>query len=184
MREVIDEHQGAMRRAHAAHLAVHVLPRGDERGAARRHRGDRHLAVGERRGERGRGRHRAAARVADRQRRRLGELGSDRIFENIGVVQEGMQTIAVPHSGVDRPGARRSTVTRGEIRFETSDLQLRPQRRGAGARPPDSHDPARRARRPGRPLGRGQVDARQPAAALLRAGGGPHPRSTARTSRT
>ena len=28
------------------------------------------------------------------------------IFENIGVVQEGMQTIAVPLSGVDRPGAR------------------------------------------------------------------------------
>ncbi len=40
------------------------------------------------------------------------------IFENIGVVQEGMQTIAVPHSGVDRPGARELHVTRGEIRFE------------------------------------------------------------------
>jgi ATP-binding cassette subfamily B multidrug efflux pump len=40
------------------------------------------------------------------------------IFENIGVVQEGMQTIAVPHSGLDRPGARDLKVTRGEIRFE------------------------------------------------------------------
>jgi len=40
------------------------------------------------------------------------------IFENIGVVQEGMQTIAVPHSGSDRPGARELTVPRGEIRFE------------------------------------------------------------------
>ncbi|MEK6243673.1 MAG: ABC transporter ATP-binding protein [Pseudomonadota bacterium] len=40
------------------------------------------------------------------------------IFENIGVVQEGMQTIAVPLSGVDRPGARRLEVSRGEIRFE------------------------------------------------------------------
>jgi ATP-binding cassette subfamily B multidrug efflux pump len=40
------------------------------------------------------------------------------IFENIGVVQEGMQTIAVPHSGVDRPDARDLEVTRGEIRFE------------------------------------------------------------------
>jgi ATP-binding cassette subfamily B multidrug efflux pump len=40
------------------------------------------------------------------------------IFENIGVVQEGMQTIAVPHSGVDRPGARELDVTRGEIRFQ------------------------------------------------------------------
>ena len=40
------------------------------------------------------------------------------IFENIGVVQEGMQTIAVPHAGTDRPGARDLKVTRGEIRFE------------------------------------------------------------------
>jgi ATP-binding cassette subfamily B multidrug efflux pump len=40
------------------------------------------------------------------------------IFENIGVVQEGMQTIAVPHAGVDRPGARELRVTRGEIRFD------------------------------------------------------------------
>jgi ATP-binding cassette subfamily B multidrug efflux pump len=40
------------------------------------------------------------------------------IFENIGVVQEGMQSIAVPHSGGDRPSARPLAVTRGEIRFE------------------------------------------------------------------
>jgi ATP-binding cassette subfamily B multidrug efflux pump len=40
------------------------------------------------------------------------------IFENIGVVQEGMQTIAVPHSGIDRPGAKKLEVSRGEIRFE------------------------------------------------------------------
>jgi ATP-binding cassette subfamily B multidrug efflux pump len=40
------------------------------------------------------------------------------IFENIGVVQEGMQTIAVPHSGVDRPGARELEVPQGEIRFQ------------------------------------------------------------------
>ncbi len=40
------------------------------------------------------------------------------IFENIGVVQEGMQTIAVPHSGVDRPGARPLEVSRGEIAFD------------------------------------------------------------------
>src|SRR3954470_19522162 len=37
------------------------------------------------------------------------------IFENIGVVQEGMQTIAIPHSGLDRAGARVLEVTRGEI---------------------------------------------------------------------
>jgi ATP-binding cassette subfamily B multidrug efflux pump len=40
------------------------------------------------------------------------------IFENVGVVQEGMQTIAVPHSGRDRPGARPLEVSRGDIRFE------------------------------------------------------------------
>jgi len=40
------------------------------------------------------------------------------IFENVGVVQEGMQSIAVQHTGVDRPGARPLEVSRGEIAFE------------------------------------------------------------------
>jgi ATP-binding cassette subfamily B multidrug efflux pump len=40
------------------------------------------------------------------------------IFENVGMVQEGMQTIAVPLSGADRPDARPLHVTRGEIRIE------------------------------------------------------------------
>lgn len=40
------------------------------------------------------------------------------IFENIGMVQEGMQTIAVPHTVSDRPDARPLEVKRGEIRFE------------------------------------------------------------------
>ena len=44
------------------------------------------------------------------------------IFENVGVVQEGMQTIAVPHSLVDAPRARELVVPAaprgGEIRFE------------------------------------------------------------------
>jgi len=40
------------------------------------------------------------------------------IFENVGVVQEGMQSIAVPHSGTDREGARPLEVSRGEIRFD------------------------------------------------------------------
>ncbi|HWA36298.1 MAG TPA: ABC transporter ATP-binding protein, partial [Burkholderiales bacterium] len=39
------------------------------------------------------------------------------IFENVGVVQEGMQSIAVPHTSVDRPGAKPLQVTRGEIEF-------------------------------------------------------------------
>jgi len=40
------------------------------------------------------------------------------IFENIGVVQEGMETIAVPHTLTDAPGAPELSVPRGEIRFE------------------------------------------------------------------
>ncbi|HEY8521165.1 MAG TPA: ABC transporter ATP-binding protein [Gammaproteobacteria bacterium] len=40
------------------------------------------------------------------------------IFENVGVVQEGMQSIAVPHTGVDQPDAKPLRVSRGEIRFE------------------------------------------------------------------
>jgi ATP-binding cassette subfamily B multidrug efflux pump len=41
------------------------------------------------------------------------------IFENIGVVQEGMQSIAVPHSGVDRADARPLEVSRGEVRLDS-----------------------------------------------------------------
>ncbi len=40
------------------------------------------------------------------------------IFENVGVVQEGMQSIAVPLAGTDKPGAQPLEVSRGEIRFE------------------------------------------------------------------
>ena len=40
------------------------------------------------------------------------------IFENIGVVQEGMETIAVPHAMTDHPGARELAITQGEVRFE------------------------------------------------------------------
>jgi ATP-binding cassette subfamily B multidrug efflux pump len=40
------------------------------------------------------------------------------IFENIGVVQEGMSTIARPIALTDRPDAAALTVTRGEVKFE------------------------------------------------------------------
>jgi ATP-binding cassette subfamily B multidrug efflux pump len=40
------------------------------------------------------------------------------IFENVGVVQEGMSTIARPVALIDHPDATTLTVTRGEIRFE------------------------------------------------------------------
>jgi ATP-binding cassette, subfamily B, multidrug efflux pump len=40
------------------------------------------------------------------------------IFENIGVVQQGMGSIARPHTLVDRPGALALAAPRGAIRFE------------------------------------------------------------------
>jgi ATP-binding cassette subfamily B multidrug efflux pump len=40
------------------------------------------------------------------------------IFENIGVVQEGMMTIARPHTLVDRPQAKPLAVARGEVSFD------------------------------------------------------------------
>jgi ATP-binding cassette subfamily B multidrug efflux pump len=40
------------------------------------------------------------------------------LFENIGAVENGVQTISRPHSLVDAPAAMPLTVTRGEIRFE------------------------------------------------------------------
>lgn len=40
------------------------------------------------------------------------------IFEEIGSVQEAMNTIAKPHSLLDRPGAPPLVVTKGEIRFD------------------------------------------------------------------
>ncbi len=40
------------------------------------------------------------------------------IFENVGVVQEGMRSIAVPRQMPDAPQAKELEVPRGEIRFE------------------------------------------------------------------
>src|SRR3954469_1661974 len=40
------------------------------------------------------------------------------VFENIGVVQESVETIARPHAVVDAPGAKPLKVTRGAIRFD------------------------------------------------------------------
>ncbi|MGN8085304.1 ABC transporter ATP-binding protein [Ralstonia sp. 22086] len=40
------------------------------------------------------------------------------IFENVGQVQDGMQTIALPRAVIDQPDAKPLDVTRGEVRFE------------------------------------------------------------------
>jgi ATP-binding cassette subfamily B multidrug efflux pump len=50
------------------------------------------------------------------------------IFENIGVVQEGMETIARPLTMTDRSDARPLAVTRGEIRFEHLGFAYDPRR--------------------------------------------------------
>ena len=40
------------------------------------------------------------------------------IFENVGTVQEGMETISRPHSVLDIPGAKSLVADKGEIRFD------------------------------------------------------------------
>ena len=40
------------------------------------------------------------------------------IFENVGVVQDGMRSIAVPRQMADDPGAKTLHVTQGEVRFD------------------------------------------------------------------
>ncbi|MBL8445758.1 MAG: ABC transporter ATP-binding protein [Zoogloeaceae bacterium] len=40
------------------------------------------------------------------------------LFENVGTVQDGINTLSRPHQVTDRPGAQPIAVTRGEIRFE------------------------------------------------------------------
>ena len=40
------------------------------------------------------------------------------IFENVGVVQESMETVSKPHGIVDAPGAKPLVVSEGEVRFE------------------------------------------------------------------
>ena len=54
------------------------------------------------------------------------------IFENIGVVQDGMQTISVPHTLVDEKDAKPLKVARGEIRFDQVSFNY-----GAGSVPRD-----------------------------------------------
>ena len=51
------------------------------------------------------------------------------IFENIGVVQEGMMTIARPIGLHDAPDAAELDVRKGEIAFDDVQLRLRPRDR-------------------------------------------------------
>ena len=103
---------------------------------------------------------------------RTGSCGrSPGLFENVGVVQDGLETIARERSVVDV--ARRQAARRDQGRdpLRPHPLQLRPRREHRARQRHRGPQPARRAGREGRsrrPLGRRQVDAGQPVAALLR----------------
>ena len=105
------------------------------------------------------------------------------IFENIGVVQEGMMTIAQPITLTDRPDAKPLAVHARRDRVRRRALRLRPRTsaREDGLAPMPCSRASRstvqpgREDRPGRPLRRRQVDGGQPAAALLRPRRRPHP---------
>ena len=90
------------------------------------------------------------------------------IFENIGVVQEGMETIAVPHALTDRPDARELEVRGGTIRFDHVDFSYGALARGGRAviERPEPGDRRRRACRRRGSIRCRQVDPGEPAAAL------------------
>ncbi|HMU66114.1 MAG TPA: ABC transporter ATP-binding protein, partial [Cellvibrionaceae bacterium] len=50
------------------------------------------------------------------------------IFENIGTVQDGMQSIAVPHTLIDAPEAKPLQISRGEINFAQVNFAYTPGR--------------------------------------------------------
>ncbi|MFM2261985.1 MAG: hypothetical protein RI959_661 [Pseudomonadota bacterium] len=53
------------------------------------------------------------------------ELSS--LFEHIGTVQDGINTLSRPHSVVDKPGAGRLKVPHGEVRFEDVRFAYNPE---------------------------------------------------------
>ena len=75
------------------------------------------------------------------------------IFENIGVVHEGMETIARPHGIVDRPGARSLVVARGQICFEKIGFNYGSAKGLPGADPRRIIDGLTLTIRPGEKLG-------------------------------
>jgi len=75
------------------------------------------------------------------------------IFENVGVVQEGMETIARPHGIVDRPGAHDLVVSHGEIRFDAIGFNYGSAKGLPGADPARVIDGLSLTIRPGEKLG-------------------------------
>ncbi|EJT84246.1 ABC transporter ATP-binding protein/permease [Pseudomonas putida S11] len=84
------------------------------------------------------------------------------IFENIGMVQDGLQTIAQPVTVTDRPNAPALKVSRGAVRFDDVDFHYGKAANVIGGAQP-GHTPGREDR-PDRPVGGRQVDPGEPAA--------------------
>ncbi|MBP5991573.1 MAG: ABC transporter ATP-binding protein [Piscinibacter sp.] len=76
------------------------------------------------------------------------ELAS--LFEHIGTVQDGINTLAKPHRVVDRPQAQPLAVSRGEIRFEAVDFHYG---RAADAQAPRIIEQLSLTIRPGEKIG-------------------------------
>ena len=95
------------------------------------------------------------------------------LFENIGTVQDGITSISMPRLVEDKPARQGHRRPAGRDRVRAHRLPLR---QGQGRhRQPVADREAGREGRAGRPLRRRQVDAGQPAAALLRPRKRPHP---------
>src|SRR5262249_2951441 len=75
------------------------------------------------------------------------------IFENVGVVQEGMETIARPHGIVDPMGARELVVSQGEIRFDAIGFNYGSAKGLPGADPARVIDGLSLSIRPGEKVG-------------------------------
>ena len=174
VREAFDEHTGLF---HAS-LRLNTLF-GLTLSTLNAHDGDRHrrardLPVDARQG---RGRHRrdgAAAVLADRQHRRLGGLaGHQHLREHRRGAGRHDDDRAADRARRRAAGAGRSRSRAARSSSRTS-ASATAARRGVLDGFTLDH-PAGREDRPGRPLRRRQVDAGQPAAALLRPRGRPHP---------
>jgi len=72
------------------------------------------------------------------------------LFEHIGTVQDGINTLAKPHRVVDRPQAQPLAVSRGEIRFEAVDFHYG---RSADAQAPRIIEQLSLTIRPGEKIG-------------------------------
>ncbi len=82
----------------------------------------------------------------------LREVGN--LFENIGVVQDGIQTIARDRAIVDAPGTRPLVITSGEIRFEDIHFNYGKQRHDVdNIRSPGVMDGLSLTVRPGEKIG-------------------------------